>query len=522
MNLQTYKPPGPVGAQFIQSRGPIDLIMGPAGSGKTVASTVKGPWAAVNWFPVCTDGVIRAKMAVIRDTYRDLARTCLASWYEMFPENHPFTVSHEGGQDRPVKHKLEWATIRNGSRVKVEFQAEFGAIGDANIEAFIKGYEVSFGWMNECDLLHERVPGLLLQRTGRYPRIDRIAPGELDRVTKDYRRMLQSIGMKIDDEELVLPRMVWGDMNPPDFAHWSAINCVEKKLPGWNLYKQPSGLSPQAENRAGKPRSSYEMEATTMNEYDVRRYVHGEFGYARDTRPVYPEFSLQLHVADQTLKPAEGLPISLGLDAGGSPAATIGQFMPNGQNRLLREICADPGTGPKRFGETLLEVLARDFPGFAINEAFADPSSFYGADKLAGEFAWVETVARILNVSIQPAPSNEPSLRHEAVRWYLTGFIDGNTPRYLVDPSCKRMIGGFAAHYKLTKQASAGQTDRLAVAKNEYSHPHDAEQYRCLGHRGRMGVIEDASSLGRAKNVASMQAARAARKSRADFNVWDA
>lgn len=517
MDLKTYEAPGPVGAAFIESRGPIDIIMGPAGSGKTVASTVKGPWAAVNWFPVCKDGVIRVKLAAIRDTYRDLARTCLASWYEMFPPSHPFTVSHEGGQDRPVRHRLEWATIRENSRVKVEFQIEFGAIGDANLEAFIKGYQISLGWGNECDLLHERVLPLLLQRTGRYPAVDMISPSELDRVTKDYRAMLQRLGMKIDDEETLLPRCVWGDMNPPDIAHWSYVNCVEKELPGWKLFKQPSGLSAQAENRKGKPRSSYEMEASTMSEYDVRRYVHGEFGYARDTQPVYPEFSLQNHVADENLKPVQGIPLSIGLDAGGSPAGTIGQFLPNGQNRVLREICADPGTGPTRFGETFLEVLASDFAGFAIGEAFADPSSFYGADRQAGELAWVEIVARILNVSIMPAPSNEPALRHDAVRWYLTGFIDGNTPRYLIDPRCKRLIGGFAAHYKLTKQASAGQTDRLMVAKNEFSHVHDGEQYRCLGHRGRQGVIGDVSQLGRAKNVVSIQS----RRVRSDFNVWD-
>lgn len=518
MDLQTYKAPGPIGAAFIESRGPIDLVMGPAGSGKTVASTVKGPHSAVSWFPVCRDGVIRVKMAVIRDTYRDLARTCLSSWYAMFPEKHPFTVFHQGGLDRPVVHHLKFWTQRGNTYVPVEFKAEFGAIGDANIESFIKGYEISFGWMNECDLLHARVPGLFLQRTGRYPAVSDLSPAELDRVVVDYRRMLQGIGLKIDDGETLLPRMIWGDMNPPDIAHWSYENCVEKRLPGWNLFKQPSGLSPQAENRAGKPRSSYEMEAATMNEYDVRRYVHGEFGYALDSKPVYPEFSLDRHVADETLRPVQGLPLSLGLDAGGSPAALIGQNLPNGQNRALREICSEPGTGPTRFAETVREVLLRDFGGLAIGEAFSDPSSFYGADKVAGELAWVEIVARILNVSIMPAPSNEPALRHDAVRWYLTRNIDGNTPAYLIDPSCKRLIGGFAAHYKLTKQATAGQTDRLVVAKNEYSHIHDAEQYRCLGHNGRQGVINLAGQTNRPKNVVSIKAAR---PRKADFSVWD-
>ncbi|WP_245414860.1 hypothetical protein [Aureimonas flava] len=78
-------------------------------------------------------------------------------------------------------------------------------------------------------------------------------------------------------------------------------------------------------------------------------------------------------------------------------------------------------------------------------------------------------------------------------------------------------IGGFEAHYKLTKQASAGATDKLAVAKNKYSHIHDGWQYLALGHRGRAGAITDAAQMGRASKVVPISSRRA----RADFNVFD-
>lgn len=523
LNLHRYVPPGPVGAAFLQSRGPIDIIMGPAGSGKTVASAFKGPLLASTFAPVCADGVIRVRQATIRDTYRDLARTCLSSWYEMFPPDGPLTAAHEGGQDRPVIHKLKWNVVRPlpGGRlgkVPVDFTMQFGAIGDANIESFIKGYEITFGWMNECDLLDERVPGLLLQRTGRYPKFSDIADAELQRLAPLIRENLGRMGLTLEEGETLLPRLVWGDMNPPDIGHWTYRKMVKPstRRPGWNLFRQPSGLSPRAENRKGKPRSSYELEAGTMTAYDKRRYVDGEFGYALDGTPVYPEFRLDFHSADAPLTPRPNIPIGLGIDAGGSPAAGIGQFLPSGQMLMLAEVCAAPGTGPSRFAEMLLDVLMTRFRGFAISEAWADPSSFHGADRLAGELAWVETVARALNVNILPAPSNEPSIRQEAVRWYLGAPIDAHTPRLLIGSDLEVTIGGFAAHYKLSKQATAGATDKIVVVKNEYSHIHDAWQYICLGHRGRAGVITDASRLGRGENVVSMRSRRA----NTDFDVW--
>ena len=127
--------------------------------------------------------------------------------------------------------------------------------------------------------------------------------------------------------------------------------------------------------------------------------------------------------------------LSLGFDAGGSPACSIDQFLPNGQNLSLHEICAQPGTGPGRFSEMVMEVLLARFQGFAIGEAWGDPSAFWGADRQAGELSFMETVSRALNINILPAPSNEPAIRQEAVRWYLGAPIDANTGGLFISPT---------------------------------------------------------------------------------------
>ncbi|WDZ77942.1 hypothetical protein PWG15_05410 [Ensifer adhaerens] len=530
-DVQFRKPAGPVAGAYTRSRGPIDIIMGPAGSGKTVASCEKGPRLAAEYMPVCKDGWVRFKIACVRDTYRDFARTALASWYEMFPIGNPFQVSHEGGQDRPVKHRMQWEALRGRDLIKVDFMFETGAIGDHNVEQFIKGYELSAGWGNEVDLLDPRVPGLMFQRTGRYPPVKDIADSELQRVSREGREAMRKMGLTVSEGEIVLPRVFFGDMNPPDIDHPILVECgygehAEKKNPAYNLFHQPGGLDPAAENPVGKPRSSYELEAATQPEHIVRRMVHGLPGYAQDGKPVYPEFNQRVHVSQQNIEPTQGLGLTVGIDAGGSPAATIGQPQPNGQDRLLAELVTEPGTGPSRFGSMLIELLLQRFPGLPILGVWADPAAFMGGDTATGEFNWVMTVQGIVRMPIMPAPSNEPGIRQEAVRWGLTGMIDGLVPRYLIDPRCKKMVGGFAAHYKLTKLASAGGTDKLAVVKNEYSHPHDAEQYRVLGYRGLANVISSAARSALPGNVMSLQEQRQRREAEArprpgDFSVWD-
>ncbi|WFS02206.1 hypothetical protein [Rhizobium tumorigenes] len=527
IDFKHYQPPGPVGARFIVSKGPIDLIMGPGGSGKTVASVVKGPRLAGAYAGVDKNGWVRVKTLCVRDTYRSFAGTALQSWYGTFPEKHAWTHSHEGGQDRPVKHVLRYEVQRGWDKINVEYTMETGAIGDNNLEQFFKGYEITYGWANECDILPENTMPLMLQRTGRFPPVEELAATEVERLSKDGRAAMELLGLELEDpNEVVLSRIVWGDYNPPDTDNWAVRLPITDKVPGYNHFWQPGGLDPAAENRVGKPRSSYQLEAaTTKDKQLVKRMVHSQPGYAKDGTPVYEDdFNQLYHVADQTILPVPQLGLTIGIDAGGSPAATIGQFMPNGQNRLLAELPMPAGTGPTRFANALLELLMRRFPNMPIIGAWADPSAWFGGDSETGEFQWIMTVQGILRFPIQPAPSNEPSVRHEAVRWYLTNRIDGSTESYQIDPSCKKMIGGFAAHYKLTKQATASATDKLAVVKNDYSHPHDAEQYRCLGFRGLAAVIGDVARNSLPSNVSSLQRAREERAAKerrpGDFDVW--
>lgn len=522
-DIWTYKAPGPVGASYIAHLGPIDLIIGPWGSGKTVATVFKIVKHCTVDFPVCKDGVIHARVAAIRDTYREMAKTALASWHEFFPKKGAYTApdrdAYSGGQDRPVKHILEWDVVRKwpeGPKLtKVRLEMEFGAIGEQNLDSFFKGYEITAGWMNECDLLHEDVPGRFYGRTGRYPPESEIMEWEGDR-----------LGWKTDPDSgrqsIDVPRIIMGDYNPPDESNWTYKRHIEEpeKWPGYRFFQQPSGLSPQAENRLGKARHKYEEEERQFGGPDAaesRRNVHGQYAAKRTGTIIFPRFNLMRNKAGERLPIVKELPFYIGMDAGGRPAAVIGQFMPNGQRRVQREVVslADTVTGPSRFAENIMEVLLADYRGMRCGGAWADPSSWYGNDKARGELAWVETVSMALQIPINPTATNDLGSRFEAVDWYF-GDIDANTPRLLIDPGCKYLIRAYVSQYKLTKHSTEAKTDSIEVEKNEYSHVAEADQYWCYGYRGPTSVRKEAARMGRAPNVVPMRSVTA----RSDFDVF--
>lgn len=521
-SLQNFQPPGPVGAAFIESQGKFDFIRGPWGSGKTIAAVFKcirhaGVDACVvrDSNPKYPHGVVHVRIAAIRDTYREMAKTALASWHEFFPKNGPFTrnikQAYTGGSDRPVLHKLEWKVIRTvpgprGTWQQVELPVlldmEFGAIGSANLDSFFKGYEITFGWLNECDLLAAEVPARMYGRTARYPPMADIQPWEAER-----------LGIEVDpntgSEAIKVPRIVMGDFNPPDESNWTYEREIEEpeKWPDYNFFAQPSGLSPQGENRIGKPHSRYVEEESAFGgptNADSLRNVHGQYAARADAgTPVYAgHFNINKHKSDVPLAPREGLPILLGFDAGGSPTCGIAQMLPTGQALCLREIVSPPGqvTSVARFCENVNEVLLRDFANVPVVGAWIDPSAFYGADKNdAADLSFAHLASLALGINIMPTLSNDIRPRIEAVMMQLRD-IDTNTPGLICDPRLKYTIRGFVSKYHLTKAATAGKTDDLKPDKGDYSHIHDAWQYLFLGYRGG-GLAKSTGELVRGRNV---------------------
>jgi hypothetical protein len=459
--------PGPIARQFFRSRGRVDAIMGPIGSGKTTVALQKILAVAAQAPRSKRDGVRRHKHVSIRDNYRRLRATVIESWFKVAPgPSVPGVDWQDGGHNAPSVYRLRLANQADGSIA--ELVHEFRAIGDQDVEQFCRGFETTTAFVNEVDTLNENLLAFLIGRCGRFPSPADVDPGRL------------FYG-------------VWADLNAPDTDSWFYRDFVETPRPGYRLFVQPSGLSPAAENIKNLPPGYYEEQAKAQADWWVQRFIRNAWGFARDGKPVYPEFSDRTHVAAADLVGDPRLVLRIGLDAGATPAAVIGQQTPSGQWRLLDELVVpdDETMGPSRFGRQLADLLTTRYPRFEA-DGWGDPAAAAGADRAAGELDWLQIVAREAGIRVRPAPlpSNNLHIRLEAVRRQLQTMIDGDMPGVVVSPRCKVLRRGFNSGYRYRRQAIAGgarHEDR--PEKNHWSHVHDALQYLMLGSGGFARVM---------------------------------
>jgi hypothetical protein len=445
--MTAWKSPGPVSTAFLEATEAVTVLMGPAGGGKTTTGLMRGVMRSFTW-PETRPGLRRVKFGVVRKQMTELERTTIPSWQEWFPRS---MGNWRGARGEPQSHELVLTHPADGSRVELE--VVFRGVGEQAIDQALRGWEPSYILVDECDTLAAGALAWLFTRAGRFPK---------ETLHKN-------------------PKQVFGTCNAPEADNYIMDELVNDPLPGWRLYRQPSGLSAQAENLAALGPDWYPKQAASMPSYQRKRFIENIPGLSLDASAVYEDFNPDFHIAPARLDPIGARPLLIGLDAGGTPAASIWQIAPNGQRRCLAELSthAKEGgsiTGPNRFGEALAQLLADRFRGLRVR-ALADPSAAWGADTANGEGSWIDIVARVSGLTIMPAPTNDPTIRREALRWPMTQLIDGRHPGLLISPDCTLTLRGLARDYKFAVTGGRKSTTPL---KNWASHLIEAGQYALL------------------------------------------
>jgi hypothetical protein len=133
----------------------------------------------------------------------------------------------------------------------------------------------------------------------------------------------------------------------------------------------------------------------------VKVYIHGEYGYVRDGKPVYPEFKDSVHVQEFEL--TDKLPLYIGIDFGLTPAATIAQVTPSGQLRVHSELVTGD-MGAVRFAEVLGRVMHDTYRGFTFAKITGDPA---GDIRAQTDETTPFQILRAKGIPAQPAATND-------------------------------------------------------------------------------------------------------------------
>jgi len=463
LSIVNYKP-YPVSERFLLSNAFIRGIMGPYGSGKSVACVMALLQWAMQQEPA-DDGIRYTRFVIVRNTNRMLEDTTIQTVHEWVPPTTP--ASPGAGTWLATKKNF---TLRFGD---VHSEWWFRALDDEESARNLLSLEITGAWINEYREINPRILTDLIGRVGRYR-----GPGKVKPTAPGI--IMDSNPPSVDG--------FWHDFfeKEPSEEMAALAEKIEQDTgrPLRELFKQPSGLSPDAENIDHLPPNYYEL--MLANNADLgpewaKIHVHGEYGYSLDGVPVYSGFSHDFHVSNVPLTPVPGQRLALGMDFGRTPAVVVGQQNARGQWMILGELTTEKknAMGLERFMERLIPWLRQRWPDHDEYELWADPA---GSHRPESNEKSCYDVLRAHGFTPRKGPQDLET-RIGSVQRVLSRQMDGK-PGIIYDPSCKELIKGKLGTYKFREiRNEAGELSQTPV-KNDSSHVADAEQYLIGGYEG--------------------------------------
>jgi hypothetical protein len=430
-------------------------VRGPFGTGKTVAMCWEIFYRACEQAPD-GNGKRLTRWCVVRNTFDELKRTAVKTWGEWFPEQVSPIFWTE-----PINTVLRF-DLDDGTHVVSE--GWFIAIDRPQDVRKLKGFELTFAWLNEASELDSEVLTIVSARVGRYP------PKWMAPITWSG---------------------VFMDTNPPDDDHWWYEMAEKVKPENADFFSQPPALlgnevdgwtpNPEADYAQFQPKGyKYWLDWVAGKTMDkIKIYALGQYASVFDGRPVYSEYEWNehIHVSREDLRAYPGLPIILGFDYGTTPACTVVQLTPSGSLNVLEEMIA-VSMGIKQFAQTVVVPKIRnEYMGRRLIGA-GDPSGLYRAQ--TDERTCMEILAEC-GIPMTPiGMNNKITRRREAVVHFLTMMRDGK-PAFQLSPKCKILRKAFNGGYHYERVQVRGDSRyKDEPKKNMFSHISEALQYAAI------------------------------------------
>ena len=433
--------------RFSNDRTNTRVLMGPFGSGKSSACVMEILQIGREQEPDST-GWSRTRWAVVRNTYRMLTDTTMKTFFDWLPPD--VCGVHKITDHQYIINRLP---ALNGNPMEIEVL--FRALDRPDHVRNLLSMEVTGAWFNELREIPKAIWDAMDGRVGRYPSMKDVGPSW---------------------------HGIIADTNPPDTDSWIYKLFEEQVITDpriankFRMFKQPSGLSSEAENTKYLRKDYYTDMCIGKSPDYIKVYVEGEYGYVRDGKPVWGNYTDGLHLSEEPILPVRGIPIIVSFDFGLTPAAIFCQQHSNGRFTVFDELCGQD-MGLKRFVRDVVRPhLFANYGGLPII-ATGDPA---GVRRSETDEVTAYMILRDCGINAKPARTNSFLARFNAVDSLLMKLVGGKAA-FQLDKRCKVLHKGFLGEYKFRRLKVTGD-DRYVDSpdKNEFSHPHDALQYAAM------------------------------------------
>lgn len=487
------------GVKFKCIRGPIGdgksvgmcmYIVHKSQQQKVIEVTEKGKTFRVRW----------SKWLIMRHTIKSLSDTLMETWDQWFGDKTRWVTN-------PIEGRYE-DYAPDGVLTRIDFVCY--ASEARGIMNDLQSLELSGAWINEAVQCPYRVVAKV------FSRLKRFNPSPLG-------------GEKLTPFHVIM------DTNAPSETNWWREKEEVEQPEGWMFFVCPPAVLEERDERTGKtvivPNDvehaakhhrrpaenvkeidggyhegfSYWMDMLgVLDEDEVRMLLMNKFGLSVAGMGIFSDlWNAARHRIAESSPEAQfkrGLPVLGGLDCGRTPAATIGQMMPDGKLVFQREATTwnqrlNNGRGGldrmdivQFFDERLLPVLVTyyNWPNCRLT-LFADPAGKNYNEVVS--MSAVQRLSRERGVNVVPCDKvramdsgvaditngNSPEIRIDCLRDALRR---GNM---LVSEACTMFCQALAGkyHYEKIRSSRGDSAERWSDSpdKNEWSHVADSGQY---------------------------------------------
>lgn len=383
-------------------------------------------------------------------TFSELNDTTIKTFFQWFPPH--YYGRYHTTEKRYTINALE------GCQIEVLFRP----LDDPEDVKKLLSLDLTGAWINEAREVPWPVVDAVQGRLGRYPPqnmggpswsgliMDTNPPDSDSRFYRFFEEEEWRPSFEAMKREGALPR----DAKPEDFAQ---------------IFHQPSGLSPEAENLANLQPGYYQRLAIGKSAEWVKVYIHGQYGFVSDDKTIFPEFNERVHV--RALEPIEGRPVVRSWDFGLTPACVLSQELDDGRWLVFDEMISE-SMGIDRFSDEVLEHCSQTFRGRAVFNDYGDPA---GQQRAQTDERTCFEILQAKGIMIEPGLQTL-AIRLESVRKPLRTLINGE-PQFALHPRCRALRKAFLGGYHYRRLSTNAERYSNLPEKNASSHPMDALQY---------------------------------------------